>query len=373
MKSVLLAIGSSEIGGAQKVFFDTVLGLVKNGIDVIVVAPSGPLINELKPIVTKIYIVDYKIFNIYSIYKIIKNNNLYLINTFLSKCSIIFCIANFFNKIPICCTLLNSVQHEKLNFLQNRLYPYLYYPIKKIANLVITNSYSNKLHLEKVCGFRSSFVTVIYAGLNINKFINNEKKSFPINNSSIKVLILGRISIEKGHIYLLQALKLLENINLECWVVGDGQEIANLKNYVLENDMSHKIIFYGFRKDVADFMRRADIVVVPSINEAFGLTILEAFLMRVLVIGTNVGGIPELIKDLHTGILVSAKNPKDIANAIEYCLDKDNEEKVLEIINKAHNFCKDNFSISNMMRNTLSCYKSISPMANKQFEIQQED
>lgn len=358
MKKVLLAIGSSELGGAQNVFLDTALGVLKGGLDLVVLAPPGPLIDRLNEHQIKVYVYDYKITSLMKLFTFINVNDFVLINTFLAKCSIITCLVNIFFKIPICCTLLNPVKHIKLNRFQNFIYPYLYLIIRIFSNGVITNSIANKSHLMEVCGFKDEFIQVIYAGISINLPCNKEFKIFPKDPSLIKILISGRISKEKGHIYLFEALTLIEDINYECWVLGDGPEISALKEYVDKSSIKDRIKFYGFKTNVMDYMKRADILMVPSINEAFGLTILEGFSEGVLVIGSDVGGIPELIKNDITGILIPIKNPQAIAEAIINVLNMD-KNHILKIINQAFYCCLNQYSKESMINNTIIYYDKI--------------
>jgi glycosyltransferase involved in cell wall biosynthesis len=79
---------------------------------------------------------------------------------------------------------------------------------------------------------------------------------------------------------------------------------------------SENIIFAGQRSDVYDIISACDVTAVPSLSEAFGRVIIEAMACGKPVVGSNVGGIPEIIEDGRTGILVQPKDEKALADAL---------------------------------------------------------
>ena len=98
-KTILLAIGSSEIGGAQKVFLTTIKELLKRDYLLIAALPAGPLCNILKSYNIEIHIVDFNALSSFSkIAELLKNRNIYIVNTYLTKCSILFSVVNIFYK-----------------------------------------------------------------------------------------------------------------------------------------------------------------------------------------------------------------------------------------------------------------------------------
>ena len=80
-----------------------------------------------------------------------------------------------------------------------------------------------------------------------------------------------------------------------------------------------KVVFHGFIKDkakLARLFRRADIFVLPSVNEGFPIVLMEAMSFGLPIVATTVAGIPELVKDGETGILVPPRDPQALADAI---------------------------------------------------------
>lgn len=350
--SLLLAIGSSEIGGGQKVFASTVSGLSQRGLDIIVIMPPGPLVDVIRDSVREIHIVEFNIQSISKIRKIIELSKPHLINSYLTKCSLIIAIANFKLGIPHCCTLLNAIIHEKLTPVQKSVYPLLYRIIERLSDGIIVNSQQNKDHFVDVGKLNETSIEVIYSGVDNAIPVNKIARKYADNG--LVIASVGRLAPEKGHIYLLEALKYLEDIQYHCLLAGDGPMREELENFTRQNNLTDKVTFLGFRNDVAQIMDNVDVVVMPSLNETFGLTIVEAFCRRKIVIASNVGGIPEVVYHEDTGLLVAARDSKGIADMIRYCIAK--PEKVIQITEKAYNLAQGKFTVNAMVTNTLNYY-----------------
>ena len=76
------------------------------------------------------------------------------------------------------------------------------------------------------------------------------------------------------------------------------------------------VLFLGMRNDVPEIISRSDLFVLPSINEGFGVVLLEAMAMKCPIVATNVGGVPEVVLDGETGLLVPPKDPVQLARGI---------------------------------------------------------
>ena len=131
----------------------------------------------------------------------------------------------------------------------------------------------------------------------------------------------GRLSIEKGHAYLLAAFAdlLKRSPSRGCYLVllGDGRELANLKLRALELGISEKVKFAGFQPDIRQWMRLADCLVQPSLTEGTPNSVLEALQLNLPIIATSVGGVPDLLRDGLSGMLVPPREPGKLADAME--------------------------------------------------------
>ncbi len=138
---------------------------------------------------------------------------------------------------------------------------------------------------------------------------------------------VGRLTEQKGLIYLLEAMALVRQRLPEArlLVVGDSQDgrdeykrqILELRNHL---GLSEAVIFTGVRDDVPDIMAAADLFVMASLWEGFGLVFLEAMAAGKPVVATRVSAVPEVVEDGRTGLLVPPKDPKALADAMSTML-----------------------------------------------------
>src|SRR5205823_9264493 len=123
---------------------------------------------------------------------------------------------------------------------------------------------------------------------------------------------------EKGHPTLLEAWPLVLQAVPDAYllVVGEGAQRPALEEQARELRIAHRVVFTGRRDDVPAVTAALDVAVLPSYREAQGLTVLEAMALRRPVVASAVGGIPEMIEDGLTGLLVPPRDPDALATAI---------------------------------------------------------
>lgn len=158
------------------------------------------------------------------------------------------------------------------------------------------------------------------------KRIMREKLGIGIDE--IVVVSIGRISVEKGYDYLVKAIKLLAGKeNIRFLIVGDGDYLCEIRNRLEIEIKSNKVILLGKRADVRDILFASDIFVFPTLHENLSNALLEACSAGLAVIATNVGGNPEVIQNMDTGILI---NPSDSVKLAEEILNLSMNSKLRE-------------------------------------------
>jgi glycosyltransferase involved in cell wall biosynthesis len=137
---------------------------------------------------------------------------------------------------------------------------------------------------------------------------DNIREELSLDKDSVVIGSIGVLEKDKGQRYLFEAIARLkeEGINnLICLVCGTGPEEANLKKFVQESGLKGEIIFLGFRNDMPKILKMLDILVITSLTiESFSMAAVEAMSMKVPVIATKVGGLPEVVVDGETGLLI---------------------------------------------------------------------
>ncbi|MFH1666325.1 MAG: glycosyltransferase family 4 protein [Elusimicrobiota bacterium] len=164
---------------------------------------------------------------------------------------------------------------------------------------------------------------VIHSGidLNTNPAQKNElKKKLNIPENTLVIGTVARLEPVKGIKYFAQAFPfIVKSLNrpITFVIVGDGNQRNEIESIVEKDGLKEKVIFTGMRADITDLMSIMDIYVQPSENEGMGKTIIQALYLGKPIIATNVQGIPDLIFDGKTGLLVPPKNAQAISIAVE--------------------------------------------------------
>src|SRR5690606_18228881 len=96
-------------------------------------------------------------------------------------------------------------------------------------------------------------------------------------------------------------------------LVGDGRERENLEKLVKELNIQENVKFVGFATNPHHYLKSADLFVLPSFSEGFGIAAVEAMLMKIPVLCSNVGGIPEFVEDKKTGWLFNPNNLDELS------------------------------------------------------------
>jgi len=206
--------------------------------------------------------------------------------------------------------------------------------LKKVGSFIIRNT--NKVTVNST--FTKNLILDIDSRTNVEKLEIipmgiDLKRFYPVNGISLKkkytdgelLLFVGRLIDWKGALYLVKAMKdVLDTFpKTKLLIIGDGPERPELEKLILELKLKENINLLGEIKstDVAKYYSAADILVIPSIvvaghTEGLGVVTLEAMACGTPAIGTNVGGIPDVIKDGYNGFLVPPKSSDALATKI---------------------------------------------------------
>lgn len=184
----------------------------------------------------------------------------------------------------------------------------------------------------------------IYNGVDCDHNLSFEESQGNKENGSLKVVCIGRLVYEKGFQHAIEAIRLLNSLDVTLDIYGDGPYRANLEK-IAENNS--KIRFHGFVSNITEVLPEADVLLLPSYQEAFPFVVLEAFSVGKIVIASNVGGIPEMIKDGRNGYMVKPKDSESIAAILEELYLK--TKNVTFIQEQAYLTVKNKFSFTKML------------------------
>jgi len=184
-----------------------------------------------------------------------------------------------------------------------------------LSHKVIAISPRTKSDVEKIYGVDSKKVVVIYNGLNLRAI---EEISCNVKlKGSPAIIYVGRLEFIKGPDILLKAFKIVHEKNPHAFlhILGDGSLRKKLERIAESLEIRKYVKFYGFVSPPYEYMKAADILVIPSRYDAMPTVSLEAMACNVPIVATDVGGLRDIIVDYKNGIKALPK-PHDIADKI---------------------------------------------------------
>ena len=164
---------------------------------------------------------------------------------------------------------------------------------------------------------------VVPNGLDVAGFVPGKpaktvRAELGIPEGALVVGSVGRLVPFKGYRYLLDACARMRRQapNVVGLVVGDGPERLDLERQARALGIERHVRFTGHREDIADLLQIMDVFVLPSVAEHFGRVLLEAMALAKPVVATAAGGVPEIVVDGRTGVLVPAAEAAPLADAV---------------------------------------------------------
>jgi len=172
-------------------------------------------------------------------------------------------------------------------------------------------------------GIPSLLISVIPSGIDFSSFREVTSRDFLRREFSFApddylVGIVAALEDHKGHTYLIQASKILKEQapKIKVIVVGTGSLRIELDRQVRDLGVEDIVFFLGFREDVPRILASLDLFVLSSHLEGLGSSLLDAMASRLPVVATETGGIPEVVINLKTGLLVPPRDPAALAQAV---------------------------------------------------------
>ncbi len=204
-------------------------------------------------------------------------------------------------------------------------------------------------------------VSLIYNGVDLDRYDHQEAcctlpDEYGMEPGSKIVGVVARLEPEKGHPTLLEAWPAVLRAVPDTYllIVGEGSRRDALEAQARELQIAHRVVFTGRRDDVPAVTAALDVAVLPSYREAQGLSVLEAMALSRPVVASNVGGIPEMIEDGVTGLLVPPHDAAALSAAIVRLL---RDHPYADTLGRAgHDLVHDRFCIELMVSAVESIY-----------------
>ena len=215
-------------------------------------------------------------------------------------------------------------------------------------------------------GIDADRVVVVHDGIDVGKIERLPRLDVHAEYwlpHGVPVLVnVGALVGHKGQKFLVDAMPhVLHQIpDAHLVILGEGELRAPLERQVKDLRLEKHVLLPGFREDVLQLMKSADLFVMSSVTEGLGSTVLDAMAMRLAVVGTRAGGIPEAVVHGETGLLVPPGEPRELAGAIVRLL----KDLALRQRMGAAGYARvaDQFGVGRLLESTLQAYRRAARM-----------
>ena len=324
-KRILYIHGICQIGGAEQDLLRLLKWIDHQQFEPIVVCPPmGPLIREVEQLKIQVYPMSLPSwrklrgllaipFAAWSLFKLIKRLQINLVHVNDYWWGPIAYMASRMAHIPCIVHIRQEIEPCRVK----------QYWLQKPDRMIAVSNRIKNVAIES--GVDPARITVIYSGIDTSLTVSPDdgKKIREHYHLTVNQPVIGTVANlfpRKGYEYLIEALVEIrkKTPDIHCLIVGDGdiRYRTMLLDMVQRKGLRQVVTFTGFQEDVLTHISAMDIFVLPSLMEGFGIALLEAMAMGKPVVATDVGGIPEIMEDTVTGVLVPPRNSGALAQKI---------------------------------------------------------
>lgn len=238
-----------------------------------------------------------------------------------------------------------------LKFIEN-------YTVKKADAVYGVSDYvSSWEFLQK----RKNYYGTIYNIPGFNKSVSEApyiRRELGIKSDDIVVTSTGRITKDKGFDTLLEIIKKLTDVeNIKFLIAGDGDYLNTLKSEVLKSGLEQKVYLLGYRSDIDEILKESDIFIICTKHETLCISLLEAANNSLPLIASNVGGIPEIVKNGENGYLIDAFDVDAFSVAVSKLAES--KEKRTKLGSNARRILESKFSEDKIIERLDDIYEAV--------------
>lgn len=293
-----------------------------------------------------------------AIRRFVKDNGVDVIHSHGYKSNIYACLANRKTKRKLVTTCHNWINADsKMSF-----YTWLDKSFLRRFDAVVAVSDDVSDQLLKA-GIEPGKLKIIGNGIDLEKFrkpasaANTVKAELGIPANAKVIGTVGRLSPEKGFVFLLEAARDVLSKQEDCFFlfVGDGTQRQFLEEQAKRSGIEKRVIFAGKRRDIPEALSAMDIFVMSSLTEGQPMALLEAMAARKPIVATSVGDMSKILKDGEAGLIVPPSDSLGLAAGILRLLG--NPANAARLSATAARTVEENYSSIRMAAEYRACYK----------------
>lgn len=375
VRKILHIIGDSRFGGGVRVILSLIKMAQQHGWEADVLSTDPVVKQEFEskgirvvslPVIWRNHHPVRDIIGLFRLSCFLSSSDYSIVHTHTSKGGFVGRLAAKLAKIPI---IIHTAHGFAFHEFSNPIALIVYSRLEQLATrwchriITVSNFHRNwALRLgiappDKIVAIPNGIATD-YLTVTVHR--SEMRRILGLSSKDVVILAMGRLFPQKGLEYLIQAMPyILAGANRSTYLLlaGEGPMLDKLHKLAKVCGVSQNVFFLGFRKDIADLINTADIVVLPSLWEGLSIALLEAMALGKPIVATSISSNREVIKDGENGLLVPPRNPQALAQAI-LCLISDSTF-ALRISEAALKTFIENYTESRMLEQTWKVYSDL--------------
>jgi len=372
---VLLVITRMSLGGAPRHVLSLALGLNRDRYEVWIAAGpedkgEGSLIEEAESSGVQLVLIpglkrdlspsnDLKAF--FGIYRLMLSERFHIVHTHTSKAGVLGRLAGRLAGVPASVhTFHGNIFEGFFGPVASSLFLLLERAMAKFTDRFVAISRRNLSYFVRRGIAPWEKFRLIYNGVDLERFRPVDKgaarRALGLSQGPVVGTVAALVPV-KGLEYLLEAAHIVrsEVPEVVLTIAGGGALEGTLRRRA--KDLGVEVRFLGPREDVSLVLSALDVFVLPSLSEGMGLSLMEAMAAGLPVVATEVGGVPELVVDGETGVLVPPGDPDALAGAILDCIG--DREKAVEMGRRGKERVCALFSLPRMIQEHEALYEEL--------------
>lgn len=352
---ILYVLTGLGLGGAEKVVVDLADQMHVLGHDVKIAYLAGDV--QIKPASTDVEIIalhlnsaQHFLLASKKYQKLVKSFRPDVVHAHMVHANIFTRLNRALCPVPkLICTAHSSNEGGKARMLAYRL-------TNRLSDINTNVSQEATQAMISKGAFTKKTVVTVYNGINLNNFKNNPK-SIRLEQNTLNFITVGRYTDAKDYPNLINAFAILKKNNraINLTIVGDGELRDQIESLIKELELEEDVTLLGRRSDIPQLLSQADIFVLASKFEGFGLVVAEAMACECYVVATDSGGVAEVMG--NTGKLVPIQNSQALADALENTIALSSKER-MQNNRKARVRVEQLFSLETSVQKWLALYEA---------------
>ena len=297
--------------------------------------------------------------------RIMKDFRPHIVHTHHSKAGTLGRLAGFFSGVPV---IVHTFHGHTFRGYFPRWISLCFRLVEKCLGTITDRlvAVSDSVRFELVDRYKIApprKVEVIRLGFNLEPFLSAQcgilHDELELDEDIRLVGIVGRLTPVKNHRFFLDMARTIsrEMDNVRFVIVGDGELKHQIVQLASRMNLSQKVFFLGWRRDLSQIYRSFSTTVLCSINEGTPVTLIESQAAGVPVIATDVGGVQEVMKNGETGILVAPGDVEKFYKSVEKLISDPHQARIMGM--RGRDFVRERFSVDRMVSEHDALYRKL--------------